>query len=136
MGSQQQIIGEIEAYICRGGGKYQDWYIGIADDPIGPIDEALLFHKVENHRFICLETISQQVAIAVADYFVNILGTDGNLYEGNRGKPCQFLYIYKKAVHTTGYKIKEPIRSICLERGTPSWLRSLGNKVMRYLYAS
>jgi hypothetical protein len=106
MGSQQQIIDEIETYISKGGGKYQDWYVGLTDNPIDPIDEALLFHKVENHRFVCLETISQQVAMAVADYFVNVLGTDGNLWENNRGKPCQFLYVYKKAVHKAGYKIE------------------------------
>ena len=59
MGSQKQIIDEITAYIHRGGGKYQDWFVGITDDPISPIDEALKLHKVEDRRFIYLETTSQ-----------------------------------------------------------------------------
>ena len=136
MGSQQQIIDEIKTYINRGSGKYQDWYVGITDNPISAIDEALLFHKVENHRFICLETVSQQIAMAVTDYFVNALGTDGNLCEDNSGRPCQFLYIYKKAVHPAGYKTRELVQSVsrgCVEQ---SWLRAIGNKMMRYLYAS
>jgi hypothetical protein len=136
MGSQQQIIDEIKTYINRGSGKYQDWYVGITDNPISAIDEALLFHKVENHRFICLETASQQTAMVVTDYFVNALGTDGNLCEDNSGRPCQFLYIYKKAVHPAGYKTRELVQSVsrgCVEQ---SWLRAIGNKMMRYLYAS
>jgi hypothetical protein len=136
MSSQQQIIDEIKAYINRGGGKYQDWYVGITDNPISAIDEALLFHKVDNHRFICLETVSRQIAMPVTDYFVNALGTDGNLCEDNSGRPCQFLYIYKKAVHPAGYKTRELVQSVsrgCVEQ---SWLRAIGNKMMRYLYAS
>jgi hypothetical protein len=97
MGGQEQIIDEIMAYIHRGGGKYQDWFVGITDNPISPIDEALLSHEVDNHRFIYLETISQQVATAAADYFVNVLGTDGNLSKDNRGKKCHALYVYKKS---------------------------------------
>ena len=111
MGSQQQIIDEIKTYINRGSGKYQDW-------------------------FICLETASQQTAMVVTDYFVNALGTDGNLCEDNSGRPCQFLYIYKKAVHPAGYKTRELVQSVsrgCVEQ---SWLRAIGNKMMRYLYAS
>jgi hypothetical protein len=135
MGSQQQIIDEIKTYINRGSGKYQDWYVGITDNPISAIDEALLFHKVENHRFICLETASQQTAMVVTDYFVNALGTDGNLCEDNSGRPCQFLYIYKKAVHPAGYKTRELVRSVSRERVEQSWLRAVGNKMMRYLYA-
>ena len=95
----KQIIEEVDAYIREGGGQYRDWFVEITDNPIDPIDEASLLHKVERYRFMYIETISPQVAKAVADYFVNVLGTDGNLSERETGKNCRALYVYKKALH-------------------------------------
>ena len=115
MGSQKQIIDEITAYIHRGGGKYQDWFVGITDDPISPIDEALKLHKVEDHRFIYLETTSQQNAMTVADYFVNVLGTDGNLCENNKGMTCRSLYVYKK-IRPSSLLQNQRIDSVSLQR--------------------
>jgi hypothetical protein len=113
MDGQKQIIDEIEAYISQGGGEYQDWYVGMTNNPIDPLTEASLLHKVENHRFMYIETISQQVAKAVADYFVNVLGTDGNLNDEEKDGACQALYVYKKAVHLVGYKTSDSIQSVC-----------------------
>lgn len=99
MGDEKNIIAQIETYICHGGGEYGHWYIGLADNPIDPIKEAYRFHKVQNHRFTYIETISHQAAKAVADYFVNVCGTDGNLSDIDTSRPCRALYIYKKAAN-------------------------------------
>ncbi len=109
MDEQKQIIDEIETYISQGGGEYQDWYVGMTDNPIDALTEASLFHKVKNHRFMYIETISEQVAKAVADYFVNVLGTDGNLYDEGKVGACLAIYVYKKAVHLVGYRPSDSI---------------------------
>ena len=99
MGDEKNIIAQIEKYICEGGGEYGDWYIGLADNPIDPITEAFRLHKVQNRRFTYIETISHQAAKAVADYFLNVCCTDGNLSDIDESRPCRALYIYKKAVN-------------------------------------
>jgi hypothetical protein len=103
MGDEKSIITQIEAYIRQGGGEYGDWYIGLAENPIDPITEAYRLHKVQNHRFTYLETVSHQAAKAVADYFVNVCGTDGNRNEIDTSRPCRALYIYKKAANPLAY---------------------------------
>ena len=113
MSDPGQIINQIKDYISEGGGEYRDWFVGISDDPIHPIIEVTLLHKVQNHRFTYIETISPQIAKAVADYFVNGRGTDGNLSENDRGGICRALFVYKKAAHLVGYKTSDSIQSIC-----------------------
>jgi len=99
MSNEKNIIAQIETYIRQGGGEYGDWYIGLADNPIDPITEAFRFHKVQNHRFTYIETISHQVAKSVSDYFLNVCGTDGNLRDIDTSRPCRAIYIYKKAAN-------------------------------------
>jgi hypothetical protein len=99
MGDEKNIIAQIEKYICEGGGEYADWYIGLADNPIDPIMEVTKLHKVQNHRFTYIETVSNQAARAAADYYANICGTDGNLSDIDPGRPCRAIYIYKKAAN-------------------------------------
>ena len=111
-GELKQIIDEIETYIREVGGQYGDWFVGIADNPINPIDEASLLHKVERYRFMYIETISPQAAKAAADYFVNKLGTDGNLNDNRTNGACRAVYVYKKAVHHV-----KPVHS-------PDWLKA------------
>jgi hypothetical protein len=96
-GEIKKTIDEIETYIREGGGEYRDWFIGVTDNPLDPIDEVTLLHKVQCHRFMYMETISQEAAKAVADYFVSVLRTDGNLSENNGSRVCRAIYIYKKA---------------------------------------
>jgi hypothetical protein len=97
MGDEKNIIAQIETYIRQGGGEYADWYIGLADNPIGPSTEAFRFHKVQNRRFTYIETISHQVARFVSDYFLKVRGTDGNLSNIDTSRTCRAIYIYKKA---------------------------------------
>jgi len=101
-GDPKQIIDEIKSYISEGGGEYGDWYVGMADNPIDPVTEVLLLHKVQSHRFTYIETISPRVAKEVADYFVNVAGTDGSLSEEEKSGAYRALYVYKKAAHPVG----------------------------------
>jgi hypothetical protein len=94
MCDEKQIIAQIETYIRQGGGEYSGWYIGLADNPLDPITEAFRLNKVQNHRFTYIETVSHDTAKAVADYFVNTCGIDGNISEIDTGDA---LYVYKKA---------------------------------------
>jgi hypothetical protein len=97
MGNEKHIIAQIEAYIRQGGGEYGDWYIGLAGNPIDPITEAYRLHKVQNGRFTYMETVSHRAAKAVADYFLNVCGTDGSLSNVDTTRSCRALYVYKKA---------------------------------------
>ncbi len=105
MNDEKNIIAQIETYIRQGSGEYSEWYVGIADNPLDPITEAFRFNKVRNHRFTYIETISHDIAKAVADYFINVCGTDGNISEIKTGEA---LFVYKKAEHVTG----QPVQSI------------------------
>jgi hypothetical protein len=102
MGDEKSIITQIETYIRQGGGEYGDWYIGMAGNPIDPIMEAYRLNKVQNNRFVYMETGSHQAARAAADYFLNICGTDGNLSDIDTSRPCRAIYIYKKAANLAG----------------------------------
>ena len=95
----QKIIDEIEAYIQKGGGEYEDWYVGLTDDPFEPITEAKLLGKIQSERLLYVETPSPQIAKVVTDYFVNLCGTDGNLSAKNGNREYRSIYVYKKAAH-------------------------------------
>jgi hypothetical protein len=99
MNDEKNIIAQIETYICEGGGEYGDWYIGLADNPIDPIMEVTKLHKVQNHMFTYIETISHQVAKFVSDYFLKVCGTDGDLSDIDTSRPRRALYIYKKTAN-------------------------------------
>ena len=96
---QKQIIKEIETYIREGGGEYEGWYVGITDNPMEPVNDALLLQKIQGERLVYIETSSPQVAWNVADYFVNLCGTDGNIRTNEINRACNSIYVYKKAAH-------------------------------------
>jgi hypothetical protein len=102
---QKHIIEQVETYIRHGGGEYRDWFIGLADNPIVPIRKASRLRKIQNHRFVYIETISGEVAKAVADYFINVCGTDGDIIEKEKEDACRAIYIYKKAAHIVACEI-------------------------------
>ena len=136
VGNQKYIIEQMETYIRQGGGGYKDWFIGLADNPIAPITETSRLRKVQNHRFTYIETMSVEVAKAVADYFINACGVDGNTSEARKDNACLALYLYKKAEHLVACETGTSSRLIC-------WIRnklfrvfaSDNNKVIRRLYA-
>ena len=95
---------EIKTYIRMGGGEYEDWFIGLADNPMDPINEALLFHRIQSHLFLYIETVSTQLATNVVNYFIITLGTDGFISKQRIQKGYKALYVYKKAVNLIGKK--------------------------------
>jgi hypothetical protein len=106
MGDEKQIIAQIETYIRQGGGEYGDWYIGLADNPIAPIMEVTRLHKVQNHRFAYIETISHDIAKAAADYFLKVCGTDGDISDI---VDSDAIYVYKKAEHLVDSETAVPV---------------------------
>ena len=136
MGNQKYIIEQMETYIRQGGGEYGNWFIGLADNPIAPITETSRLRKVQNHRFTYVETMSVEVAKAVADYFINACGMDGNISKTEKNGVCRALYLYKKAKHLVACETATSSRLIC-------WVRnklfrtcaSDNNKIIRRLYA-
>jgi hypothetical protein len=136
VGNQKYIIEQMETYIRQGGGEYGDWFIGLADNPIVPITEVYRLRKVQNHRFTYVETMSVEVAKAVADYFINACGMDGNISETEKDGVCRALYLYKKAEHLIACETGTSNRLIC-------WVRNKlfrvcapdNNKIIRRLYA-
>jgi hypothetical protein len=122
MGDEKKIIAQIETYIRQGGGEYRNWYIGMADNPIGPVTEAFRLNKVQNHRFTYIETLSHDIATTVADYFINVCGTDGNISET---KTCDALYVYKKAEHIVRPDTALPVQSVANQSSDSSSRNSL-----------
>lgn len=92
------IILEIKAFMAKWGGRYIDWYVGIASDP-----RQRLFndHGVneKSDGWIYREAFNSDSTRLVEDYFVNTLGTSGDT--GGGDNTTKFIYAYKKASHTT-----------------------------------
>lgn len=136
MSNQKYIIEEMETYIRQGGGEYGDWFIGLADNPIAPVMETSRLRKVQNHRFTYIETMSVEAAKAVAGYFINACGMDGNISETEKDDACRAVYLYKKADHSVACETGTSNRLIC-------WVRNKlfricareNNKPIRRLYA-
>lgn len=87
---------EIEQYIRQGGGRFSDWYVGIAAD----LRQRLFNdHNVtENYgHYIGREYNTSQEARAVEQYFLN-LGCDGGA--GGGGYNTKAVYAYKKTSQT------------------------------------
>lgn len=95
--TKQEIISEIKSYMAQCGGRYSDWYVGIATDP-----RKRLFndHNVDeqNGAWIYREGENSTSAREVEDYFVNILGTDGG--PGGGDYSSWYVYAYKKTSYT------------------------------------
>jgi len=97
--NQKYIIEQIETYVRRGGSGYENWFIGLADNPITPIKEVSRLRKAQNRTFAYVETMSSETAKTVADYFINVRGMNGNISETKKDDACRALYLYKKAEH-------------------------------------
>ena len=92
-----EIVKEIVTYIKDNGGKYFEWYAGIASDP-----RQRLFteHSVKENSdmWIFAPAINSDTARATEQHLINALGTDGG--PGGGDYSTRFVYAYKKATHT------------------------------------
>jgi len=92
--SEEQIKREIKAHIAKSGVGYNAWYTGISKNPR---DRLFDDHGVREW-YIYRQAFSSNAARNVEDYFVNTLGTDGDVGGGDENADC--VYAYKKTTHT------------------------------------
>lgn len=96
--TNQVIIAEITDFIARWGGRYSEWYAGIAAIP-----RQRLFndHNVNEQAdgWIYREAYDSNSARTVESYLINSLGMSGDT--GGGDYTTKFIYAYKKAHHTT-----------------------------------
>lgn len=95
--SEETIKQEIKDHIASRGGKYSDWYVGIAADPEQRVYED---HRVDEYldKFIWRWAENDVVARKIERYFIDQLGTDGGPGGGSKDTRC--VYAYKKSTRT------------------------------------
>ena len=73
---KETIKSEVKEHIRSCGGKYSEWYVGIAS---GPRQRLFNDHDVDekNGSWIFRKCESSDVARDIEEYFINTLGTDG-----------------------------------------------------------
>ena len=96
--SVQQVKYEILAYIKEFGGSFEDYYVGVADDPQRALFE---IHGLDRDRdpWLYKQLLTFQAARTVQDYFLGRLKTDGvPVLDGDEN--CDCVYVYKKSERT------------------------------------
>ncbi|MCB1379734.1 MAG: hypothetical protein KDK89_15415 [Alphaproteobacteria bacterium] len=96
--SVQQIKFEIYSYIKEFGGKFGEWYIGIATDPKATMR---LAHGIDEEHDIWLykQAVSFRACQTVQRHFTEMLGVEGELVSsGPEEADC--VYLYKKSPRT------------------------------------
>ncbi len=94
--SKQQVLADIMAYVAQGGGKYREWYAGVASDPR---DRLFNGHSVKEKGdyWIFRTCDSSEDARAVEDELFR-LGAKGG--PGGGDSTTAAVYAYKIASHT------------------------------------
>jgi len=92
------VIADIRQFMQTYGGSPEDYYVGVTDDARTSLflDRAVK-ERVDTWPYG--EATSSESAQYIADYCVNRSGTDGG--DDGAGVGMRFVYIYKKAPHTT-----------------------------------
>lgn len=75
--TNETIISEIKAFILKWGGRYIDWYVGIASDPRRRLFNDYSANE-KNDGWIYRKVFNSDSARSVEDYFVNTLGTSSD----------------------------------------------------------
>lgn len=95
--SKENIIVGFEAYIAKHGGRFGDWYVGVAANP-----QVRLFqdHNVNESAdaWIYQDAGNDEVARSVEKYFLEIRLTQGG--SGGGDSSTRFVYAYKTGPHT------------------------------------
>lgn len=93
----KQKINEIIAYVNNNGGKYSEWYCGIAADVR---DRLFNEHNVREQGdfWIFRNFEASEIARTAEKYFIESLGFDGGPGGGDR--TTTFVYVYKKTLST------------------------------------
>lgn len=95
--SESEIKQNVLGYIWGYGGIYSSWYVGVSEHPK---DRLFNEHgvKEKGDAWICQRTSSAETARRVENYFIDLLGTDGD--SGGGDTDAVFVYAYKKKPHT------------------------------------
>jgi len=93
----EQKVNEIIAHVHSQGGKYPEWYCGIASDAK---DRLFNGHNVSEKygHWIFRNFGSSEVARSVEKYFIESLGFDGG--SGGGSLSTVFVYAYRKTIDT------------------------------------
>jgi hypothetical protein len=96
MYAEQQIMNQVVTHMGKYGGKYQDWYAGVAADP-----KAKLFNdhcvKETEDAWICRQCVSNNAAREIERYFVK-KGCKGGPVDEEQS--ARFIYAYMIQSHT------------------------------------
>jgi len=96
--SVQQIKFDVYSYIKEFDSEFDDWYIGISNDPK---TKMLAEHNVDEAEDIWLyrQALSLRACQTIQRHFVEGLGVSGEpVVEGRQGGNC--IYLYKKSPRT------------------------------------
>lgn len=95
--SESEIKENIIGYIWGYGGSYSSWYVGVSENPK---DRLFFEHGVREKEdaWIYQKASSSETARRVENYFVDVLGIEGEPGGGDEG--AVFVYAYKKSLHT------------------------------------
>lgn len=93
--SVQQIKYELLAYIKEFGGDFEDWCIGVADDPKAVLVDR---HRVDlvNGLWIYKQALTSRAALTVVNYFVDKLGASAVGESSESSEECDCVYAYRR----------------------------------------
>ncbi len=97
--SVQQMKFELLATIKEFGGSFQDWFVGIAADPLSTMTAQ---HGVDREADIWIykQALTFHACRTVQDYFLEKLNTDGvRVTKAREDMDC--VYMFKKSARTT-----------------------------------
>lgn len=97
--SVQQIKFEFLGYIKEFGGKFDDWYVGIAAEPLDAMTGG---HGVDRDQDIWIykQALTFQACRTIQAYFLDKLHTDGEA-AARGGEDMDCIYMFKKSERTT-----------------------------------
>lgn len=92
--SVQQIKYEFLLYMKEFGGDFVDWHIGVSSTPHQTLTD---LHKVdlEQDYWIFKPALTFIAANTIKKYFINVLGSSGNLTPSDN-KDERYVYIFRK----------------------------------------
>lgn len=105
--SVQQIKYEFLAYIKGLGGRFEDWYVGVTDDP----EQALFaIHGIEREAdpWIYKPALTAKASTTVLKYFREILKTDG-ADPARVPEEATFVFLFRKGSSTSPPMLPLPV---------------------------
>ena len=100
LSSKRKIISDINYYIQISRENSRNWYVGVSKDACNSLFCEHMV-KEKDSWWLYKQAYSSQSAREVRDYFIKILGTDGNTdSDGDGDDTADMIYAYIKTKHT------------------------------------